>query len=148
MSECFAKPFQHQSWTMTVSGLPPGAQKLVYVLVVEGVAAGPVHKSNVRVLVGFPVEVEPLAWPQKHVANPGDGNEAFREIAALGEGFRGHDRVVLPDGVHRAVAEADTPPPPPPPGRPSCPVSRRRLWQPSRAARHGPACSATTTRKP
>ena len=125
-------------------GLPPGAQQLVDILVmVEGVATGPVNQSNVRVLVGFSVEVEPLARPQKHVADPGDGNEAFHGIAALRERFGGHDRVVLPDGVHRAVAEADAAPR----QAEAVPASPRRLWRPSRAARRGPACSATTTRK-
>jgi hypothetical protein len=89
-------------------GLRPGAGGPVEVLdVVEGVAAGPVDEAGVRQGDHAAGEGDGAARPLQHVDHAGDRDGA---LGRIGQAGRGRDEARpgrLPDGVHRAVAEAE-----------------------------------------
>ena len=86
----------------------PGPRQPVQVLVVmEGVAAGPVHQPDVRIDAAAAVEFIGLAGMQQHVGHARHGNRDACRVAARAHFRRGQVGPGIAGSVHRAVPEGE-----------------------------------------
>ena len=84
MSAWRAIGVQNGSWTTIVSGRASARRRRFEVLVVvEGVAAAPVHEPDVGVGEPLAVVVERLARVEQHVGDAGDRDERAHGVVAL-----------------------------------------------------------------
>ena len=83
------------------------AQAVEVLVVVERVAAAPVHDPRVRVRAPLAVEVVRLARRQEHVRHAGHGDRRARAVELGGQGGDAHARHLGAHVRHRAVAVAE-----------------------------------------
>ncbi len=120
ISANFACAVQNGSCTTMVSGTAPCLDQAVDVLVVvEGIPAGPVHQSDVRVGEAPAVIVDTAAGIEQHVGDPGDRNIGLDRILTLGQARSGETPVRRRrSGAWSSIRRQSAPP-----GVPICPSS-------------------------
>lgn len=79
-----------------------GCQAAKILMVVKWIPTGPVHKTYVRIAAIIAAIGKWLAWLQKQVGDPGNGDEVFDTIHALREAWQGHVQWLLPGGADGA----------------------------------------------
>ncbi len=89
---------------------PPGTGEPVQVLmVVERVAAGPVHEPDVRVPVDRAVVGEGRTGMEQHVGDPGHRDERVDRVRGAADAGEPDAGDAVPDGADRPVSEAESP---------------------------------------
>ena len=110
-------------------------------MVMEGVAAGPVHQPDVWIDAAAAIEFIGLAGMQQHVGHARDGNRGTCRVAARAHFRRGQVGPGIAGSVHRAVPEGEAAA-----GQPIWPSSAASATLPSTAARRD-GCAAATRRR-
>ena len=92
-------------------GALPGPRKPVQILMmVKGIAAGPIDQPDIGIAATLPVVVEFAARVEQHVGDPGHRYEGLDRIATLRQGWPGQQAIRAADIVGRTIGERDTAP--------------------------------------
>ncbi len=88
-------------------GLPRAQHAVEVLVVVKGVAAGPVNQPDIRVAVFFAVVVKRFARLFQHVGDAGHGNEFAHRVFALRQGGAAEFGVGIANHVGGAVTDTE-----------------------------------------
>ena len=87
--------------------LPRQAHARQILMMVEGVAPGPIDKINIGIEILLPVIIKGLARAKKHIGNPCNGDEISHRILPLRQWCIGHFKDIIAEIIGDRIAKTN-----------------------------------------